>query len=90
MDTNIVTHNYHDFSSESSDQSFHRLAYVESSAIMLGRPMGKGNVTIPFPLKLHAMLDQIEHDGLASVISWQPHGRCFVVHDQKKFVDSVM
>ena len=46
--------------------------------------------TIPFPLKLHEMLDRIERDGLSHVVSWQPHGRCFVVHDQDKFVEVIM
>ena len=43
-----------------------------------------------FPLKLHAVLDQIEADGLAHVISWQPHGRAFVIHKPKTFVEHVM
>jgi hypothetical protein len=58
--------------------------------LSVDRQPAKGGVTIPFPLKLHEMLDQIEADGLANVISWQPHGRCFVVHDPKSFSESVM
>jgi len=50
----------------------------------------KGGVTTPFPVKLHIMLQQIEEDGLAHVVSWQPHGRCFVVHEPKQFVKHVM
>ena len=45
---------------------------------------------VPFPVKLHEILDHIEEDGLADVISWQPHGRCFVVHKPEEFVEEVM
>jgi hypothetical protein len=31
------------------------------------------------------MLDKMEADGHADVISWQPHGRCFVVRKPKEF-----
>jgi hypothetical protein len=37
----------------------------------------RGGVSISFPLKLHSVLEQVEVDGFAHVISWQPHGRCF-------------
>jgi HSF-type DNA-binding len=45
---------------------------------------------VPFPARLHQMLDEIENDGHADVISWQPHGRCFVVHKQKEFREVIM
>ncbi|GAX10834.1 hypothetical protein FisN_31Hh041 [Fistulifera solaris] len=38
-----------------------------------------------FIYKLHATLDDVEQQGLSHVVSWQPHGRCFVVHDAKEF-----
>ncbi|CAB9520026.1 Heat stress transcription factor [Seminavis robusta] len=47
----------------------------------------RGGVSQAFPDKLHKLLDQVEADGLGHVISWQPHGRCFVVHKPKVFVD---
>jgi len=50
----------------------------------------KGGVIFPFPVKLHEMLDQIESDGLADVVSWASHGRCFCVHKPKEFVHHVM
>ncbi|CAB9496763.1 shock factor protein 4 [Seminavis robusta] len=43
-----------------------------------------------FPVRLHYMLNELEKDGLSHIVSWQPHGRCFLVHDQKKFVDLVL
>lgn len=38
-----------------------------------------------FPAKLHEMLQKVDDDGYAHVVSWQPHGRCFVVHDPSAF-----
>lgn len=32
------------------------------------------------------MLSELERDGLNHVVSWQPHGRCFLVHNQEQFV----
>ncbi len=43
-----------------------------------------------FPIKLHNMLDNIEADGLASVVSWQIHGQGFILNRPKEFVDQVM
>jgi hypothetical protein len=52
--------------------------------------VARGGVVTPFPWKLHDMLERIEEDGYAHVVSWQPHGRCFVVHNPTKFVTEVM
>jgi hypothetical protein len=43
-----------------------------------------------FPYKLHYMLTELETDGMDDIVSWQPHGRCFLVHNQKAFVDHVL
>lgn len=50
----------------------------------------KGGVIVPFPVKLHEMLNKIESDGLAHVVSWASHGRCFCVHKPKEFVNHIM
>jgi hypothetical protein len=76
-DRHFVQHNYHD----------HALDRDVSQQTGKRR---RGGVAVAFPMKLHAMLDQIEQDGLGHVISWQPHGRCFVVHKPKEFVDTVL
>lgn len=41
-----------------------------------------------FPMKLHYMLSNC--DGQEHIVSWQPHGRCFMVHDMKEFVASML
>ena len=73
----LVQHNYHDHSCDKND--------------FPGRHPAKGGVTVPFPLKLYDMLDQIHSDPeLASIVNWQPHGRCFLVIKQKEFTEKVM
>lgn len=47
----------------------------------------KGGVTTPFPMKLHEMLKATQEQGMEDIVSWQPHGRCFVVHKPKEFTE---
>jgi len=55
-----------------------------------GRSIAKGGVTTPFPWKLHIMLDAMDKAGDKSIVCWQPHGRAFMVHKPKEFVQDVM
>jgi len=52
----------------------------------------KGGVRVPFPIKLFDMLEHIDlqEPQLGLFISWQPHGRCFLAHDQKQFEELVL
>jgi hypothetical protein len=43
-----------------------------------------------FPERLHYVLSEMEKDGLQHIASWQPHGRCFVVHDQELFTEKIL
>ena len=45
---------------------------------------------VAFPERLHRMLEQTAEEGEDSVVSWQPHGRCFVIHRREDFVNEVM
>jgi hypothetical protein len=54
------------------------------------KSIAKGGVTVPFPWKLHNMLDAMDREGDHSIVQWQPHGRAFVVHDPKLFVSVIM
>ena len=47
----------------------------------------RGGVTIPFPEKLHAMLSSVEE---VDVVTWQPHGRAFLIRDKDRFVNEIM
>ena len=55
-------------------------------------PPGKGGVNVPFPQKLFRMLESIDifSPELSHIVSWQPHGRCFRVHDLGKFRKHVL
>lgn len=55
-----------------------------------GKVKKRGGVAIPFPMKLHDLLENAGKNGLSDIISWCPHGRCFVVHNSREFVQSVM
>lgn len=74
----VVQHDYHDHAND----------YCPAPSSV--KHKAKGGVIIPFPVKLHSMLDAIEADGYAHVVSWQPHGRCFLVHKPKEFVGHIM
>jgi len=76
-----VQHDYHDYA--------HELELEQSSATLAKLSAG-GRGDQNFPIKLHYMLSELEKDGLDHIVSWQPHGRCFVVHKQKEFVDHVL
>ena len=43
-----------------------------------------------FPDKLHYVLNEMAKDGLEHIMSWQPHGYCFVVHDQKRLEQHIL
>ena len=74
----IVQHDYHDH------------AHEKESDFPLLQPKSRGGVSIPFPLKLHDMLDKAMEEGYGDIVSWQPHGRCFVVYKAKEFQDIVL
>jgi hypothetical protein len=50
-------------------------------------PTNRGGIKEQFPVKLHCLLEEHLHD---DVISWQPHGLCFLVHKRDVFVQEVM
>lgn len=50
----------------------------------------RGKVKVPFPFKLHEMLEGVQREGLSHIVSWQPHGRAFLVHKPRAFVDTVL
>lgn len=79
----FVLHHYHDHAFDvDQDQQVE-----ESSEEQRHRHRGGA---VAFPIKLHEVLDQVEASGLAHVISWRPHGRCFMIHKPKEFVAYVM
>jgi hypothetical protein len=52
--------------------------------------IAKGGVACPFPWRVHECLEAVEREGLSHIISWQPHGRAFTVHQPKLFVELIL
>lgn len=76
----FVEHHYHDHSTELPGS-------IEDSQ----RPAkSRGGITTPFPVQLHDMVENAESRGYGDIVSWQPHGRAFHVHDPSRFVAEVM
>ena len=43
-----------------------------------------------FPMQLHRVLDELEDLGYTHIISWQPHGRAFIIRDRSLFQRDIM
>jgi hypothetical protein len=70
-----------------SDSLYRDFATVEEKDLQATSSSKKDS---HFPEKLHYVLTDMEKDGLQHVASWQSHGRCFLVHDQKLFAEKVL
>lgn len=77
----VVQHSYHDYSLVAPEaKDFYVLPSQES----------RSGSNIAFPVILHRLLESAVDEGFEEVISWQPHGRAFLVHDHERFVKEVM
>jgi hypothetical protein len=45
---------------------------------------------IPFPIKLHVMLEDMARGGSHNIVSWQPHGKAFRVHEPEVFAGTII
>jgi hypothetical protein len=81
----VIQHDYHDHAFDPVDFDDYVLDCDPGCALKK-----KGGVGTPFPLKLHELLEKAEEEGLSEIVSWQPHGRAFVVHKPKEFVAGIM
>ena len=75
----FVEHHYHDHA---------RDPIVEPMEMVGSR--SDGAMSRSFPEKLHQLLETMEEESTEHIVSWQPHGRCFVIHDKTAFVDEIM
>lgn len=80
-----VQHNYHDFANVPCNPR-----ELDAAAVWAAEKKNRGGISTPFPFILFDMLQRMEQDGLGDVVSWQPHGRCFLVKQKERFVDEVM
>jgi HSF-type DNA-binding len=70
-----ASHSYHD----------HALSQSPAGDANFRDTNSKPDAVPRFPERLFHMLDRAEAEGKASTISWQPHGRCFVVWNVEEF-----
>jgi hypothetical protein len=83
----FVEHSYHDHYHDPLEP----LAEANLSEMQVKRQRGpRGGVAVAFPEKLHEMLSRMDEESTNNIISWQPHGRCFLIHKKKDFVNQVM
>jgi hypothetical protein len=83
----FVEHSYHDHYHDPLET----MPKDSLAEMQVKRQRGpRGGVAVAFPEKLHDMLSRMEEEGTNNVISWQPHGRCFLIHKKKDFVNHVM
>ncbi|KAL3940688.1 MAG: hypothetical protein SGBAC_004810 [Bacillariaceae sp.] len=75
----FAKHDYHDF------------AHCQPSELgdLHLKPI-RGGVQSPFPVILHRMLEDSVDKNFADIVSWQPHGRAFLIRHPKEFVASVL
>jgi hypothetical protein len=45
---------------------------------------------VPFPWRLHQMLEITEASGVKAIVSWLPDGKHFKVHDIKAFLEEIV
>ena len=80
-----VKHDYKDY--------YHSLLYHpiegEQDAGEGSRRGPRGGVVNAFPERLYAMLNEAE-EKFPEIVGWQPHGRCFLIRQPKRFVNEVM
>jgi len=50
----------------------------------------RGGISITFPQKLFNMLTAAATEGFDHIVSWQPHGRCFLIHDKHDFGNTII
>jgi HSF-type DNA-binding len=79
----VVQHDYHDHCEDAAYNAYPGLLNELKHS-------HSGGVAMPFPIKLHEMLQSIENDGVDDIVSWQPHGRCFVVHKSAHFKKEIL
>jgi hypothetical protein len=79
-----VLHNYHDYAAAGDNDG----VVVEAQWYTENQPNPRSEQN--FPVRLHYMLGDLEDDGMENVVSWQSHGRCFIVHDQDMLVEKVL
>lgn len=82
----FVKHAYHDLSSVNTNEPSNNNITHDNKGI---GNVGNSSSNL-FPKKLYEMLADVEKRGLEHIVSWAPHGRCFLVHKKKQFVAQIL
>jgi hypothetical protein len=85
-----VVHNYHDYANEVEEEGESAEEEHDMKDMKELTKSSMIHVEQNFPVQLHYMLSELEIDGMNDVVSWQPHGRCFLVHKPKQFVEQIL
>jgi len=82
----FVQHNYHDHANDLTDENDE--AESATSKSLPKKRRGRSDI---FPIKLYRMLTEVEAKADHShIVSWQPHGRAFIIHDPELFTHLVL
>ncbi|GFH61138.1 hypothetical protein CTEN210_17614 [Chaetoceros tenuissimus] len=79
----FVDHHYNDM----ANSPLHSISLKEKEAL---KSYFKEEIIGAFPSKLQTLLRIVEKHDLDHIVSWQPHGRSFLIHDTNKFEDVIM
>ena len=76
-----------------TEHKYHDYANVTELPMQLASQFenrGSGGVCNPFPVVLYTLLSEASLFGFSNIISWQPHGRSFLIHRSKEFVRDIV
>lgn len=98
QERHFVKHNYHDYSKDDVKATVAALSAStepdntksEATAVPTPAPSRRGGPAMSFPYKLHTMLANTDRGGYSHIVTWRPHGRCFVIHDTKLFASEIL
>ena len=71
-----------------NNHQYSKVLYTINTTTMKKRPII--NSTIPFPWRVHEMVNFAEHEGLSYILSWLPDNKSFKVHSPSGFVERLM
>ena len=81
------------YESRRTEHTYHDYASVTEIPLQLAshfETRGSGGVCNPFPVVLYTLLSEASLFGFSDIISWQPHGRSFLIHRSKEFVRDIV
>jgi HSF-type DNA-binding len=79
---------YHDYGHvREEDVTAHQGAAVQEPSPHVKASRGQDK---KFPTMLHYILSELEKEGKSDIMGWMPHGRSFIVRDQKRMESEIL